>query len=255
MHIGFVRAVRCFVLLAASVSAQAEQVQVAVAANFATTLQRIAAEFEKDTGHKALISIGATGKFFAQISRGAPFDVFLSADDETPARLVADGAAVADSRFTYAMGRLVLWSAQPGLVDEQGAVLGRASFRHLALANPKTAPYGAAAIEVLASMGLLDALAPKFVQGENIAQTMQFIATGNAELGFVALSQVWTDGRMTGGSGWIVPAKLHSPIKQDAVLLATARDKAAAQALMRYLKGEKARAIIRSFGYELAPPP
>ena len=181
--------------------------------------------------------------------------MFLSADDEAPAKLVADGAAVADSRFTYAIGRLVLWSAQSGAVDEQGEVLKRAGFRHLALANPKTAPYGAAAVEVLTSMGLLNTLAPKFVQGENVAQTLQFITTGNAELGFVALSQVWKDGRLTEGSGWVVSTKLHSPLKQDAVLLTTARDKAAAQAWMRYLKGDKARAIIRSVGYELAPPP
>ena len=235
-------------------AARAEPVQVAVAANFAAPMQRIAAEFAKDTGHKALLSIGATGKFYAQISQGAPFDVLLSADDETPARLVAEGAAVAASRFTYAIGRLVLWSAQPGLVDEQGAVLKRGGFRHLALANPKTAPYGAAAVEVLTAMGLLDTLRPLFVQGENIAQSHQFVATGNAELGFVALSQVLKDGKLSGGSAWRVPASLHRPLQQDAVLLAGARDNAAAQALMRYLKSDKARALVLSFGYELPPP-
>ncbi len=249
------RATLCCALLVGAAGVRADQVQVAVAANFAASMQRIAAEFEKDTGHKALISVGATGKFYAQISQGAPFDVFLSADDETPARLVADGAALADSRFTYAMGRLVLWSAKPGFVDEQGAVLKRADFRHLALANPKTAPYGAAAVEVLTAMRLLDVLSPKFVQGENIAQTHQFVASGNAELGFVALSQVWKDGRLTEGSAWRVPVSLHSPIKQDAVLLAGARNNAAALALLRYLKGDKARALIAGFGYELAPPP
>jgi molybdate transport system substrate-binding protein len=242
-------------LVAAAVCARAEQVRVAVAANFAAPAQRIAAEFEKDTRHKALISVGATGKFYAQITQGAPFDVFLSADDETPARLVADGAAVADSRFTYALGRLVLWSAQPGFVDDQGAVLRRGAFRHLALANPKTAPYGSAAVEVMKAMGVQGALSPKFVQGENIAQTMQFVASGNAELGFVALSQVWQDGRVTGGSAWRVPASLHTPIRQDAVLLAGARNNPAALALLRYLKGDKTRALIADFGYELAPPP
>ncbi|KNZ31297.1 MAG: molybdate ABC transporter substrate-binding protein [Methylibium sp. NZG] len=236
-------------------AARAETVRIAVAANFAAPLQRVAAEFEKDTGHRALVSVGATGKFYAQISQGAPFDVFLSADDETPARLVADSAAVADSRFTYAVGRLVLWSAQPGFVDEQGAVLKNGGFRHLALANPKTAPYGAAAVEVMKARGLLDALSPRFVQGENIAQAHQFVASGNAELGFVALSQVWTDGRIAQGSAWRVPAALHTPIRQDAVLLTGARNNAAALALLRYLRGEKARAVIVSHGYELAPPP
>ena len=251
----FQGAVLCIGLVGHAWGARAEPVRVAVAANFAAPLQRIAAEFERDTGHKALISVGATGKFYAQISQGAPFDVFLSADDETPARLVTEGAALADSRFTYALGRLVLWSAQPGYVDEQGAVLKRGAFRHLALANPKTAPYGAAAVEVLQSMGLLDELRPRFVQGENIAQTHQFVASGNAELGFVALSQVWKDGRVTGGSAWRVPASLHAPIRQDAVLLTGGRNNAAALALLRYLKSAKARALIAGFGYELAPPP
>ena len=248
-------AVLCIGLVGTALGARAEPVRVAVAANFAAPLQRIAAEFKRDTGHKALVSVGATGKFYAQISQGAPFDVFLSADDETPARLVAEGAALADSRFTYALGRLVLWSAQPGYVDEQGAVLKRGAFRHLALANPKTAPYGAAAVEVLQSMGLLDELRPRFVQGENIAQTHQFVASGNAELGFVARSQVWKDGRVTDGSAWRVPASLHAPIRQDAVLLTAARNNAAALALLRYLKSAKARALIAGFGYELAPPP
>ncbi len=255
MHITLRRVVLWSALLAAGVNVQAQALRVAVAANFAATLQRIATEFEKDTGHTALLSVGATGKFYAQIRNGAPFDILLSADDETPARLVVEGAAVAGSQFTYALGRLVLWSAQPGRVDDQGAVLKRGSFRHLALANPKTAPYGAAAVEVLTAMGLRDTLAAKFVQGENIAQALQFVATGNAELGFVALSQVWKDGQLSEGSAWLVPARLHSPIRQDAVLLAGARDKPAAQALMRYLKGDTARAIVRSFGYELPAPP
>ena len=240
-------------LIAASASAHADSVRVAVAANFAPTLQAIVTEFEKESGHKLLISAGATGKFYAQIRNGAPFDVLLSADAETPARLIADGAAVAGSRFTYALGRLVLWSAQPELVDRQGALLARGNFRHLALANPKTAPYGAAAIEVLGNMGLRQSLAPKFVQGENIAQVLQFVSSGNAELGFVALSQVWKDGQFTSGSAWLVPPHLHRPIRQDAVLLAAARDKPAAQALLRYLKGDQARAFLSAFGYELPP--
>jgi molybdate transport system substrate-binding protein len=234
-----------------SLNAAAAEVQVAVAANFAGPMQQIAADFEKATGHKAVIVSGATGKFYAQIRNGAPFEVFLSADDETPARLEREGAAVAGTRFTYAIGKLVLWSAKADVVDAKGEVLRAGGFRHLALANPKTAPYGAAALEVLQKLGLSAALAPKFVQGENIAQTQQFIATGNAELGFIALSQVWKDGRLTGGSGWVVPPGLHSPLRQDAVLLMPGKDKPAAEALLRYLKSDGARALIRSFGYDL----
>ena len=254
MHHSLTLKVRWIVWFVASLttaSAMADEVQVAVAANFTLPMQRIAADFERDTGHKALMSFGATGRFYAQIKNGAPFELLLSADDETPIRLASEGAAVADSRFTYAIGRLVLWSAQAGVVDAQGAVLKAGSFRHLAIANPKTAPYGAAAVEVLTGLGLLDAVGPKLVQGENIAQAQQFVASGNAELGFVALSQVWRDGKLTSGSAWLVPTTLHTPIRQGAVLLNLGRDKPAALALLRYLQGDKARAVIRSFGYDL----
>lgn len=234
-----------------ALDASAAEVQVAVAANFAAPMQQIAVDFERATGHKAVVVSGASGKFYAQIRNGAPFEVFLSADDETPARLERDGAAVAGSRFTYAIGKLVLWSAKAGFVDAQGSVLKTGAFRHLAVANPKTAPYGAAALEVLQKSGVAAAVAPKFVQGENIAQTQQFIATGNAELGFIGLSQVWKDGQLTSGSGWIVPAGLHSPLRQDAVLLLPGRGKPAAEALLRYLKSDAARALIRRFGYDL----
>lgn len=236
---------------AAAGTAHADEVQVAVAANFTAPMQRIAAEFERDTGHKAQLAFGATGRFYAQIKNGAPFEVLLAADDETPAKLEQEGAAVAGSRYSYAVGRLVLWSARPGLVDAQGAVLKQGRFQHLAIANPKTAPYGAAAIEVLRQLQLLEALGPRFVQGENIAQTHQFVASGNAELGFVALSQVVKDGRIEQGSAWLVPEALHAPIRQDAVLLNAGRGKPAALVLLAYLKGEKARAVIRSYGYEL----
>ncbi|UCV12660.1 molybdate ABC transporter substrate-binding protein [Dechloromonas denitrificans] len=232
-------------------AATAEEVSLAVAANFTAPMQKIASEFEKDTGHKVTLAFGATGKFYAQITNGAPFEVFLSADDETPAKLENEAQAVKGTRFTYAIGKLVLWSAAPGYVDSQGDVLAKGNFRHIALANPKTAPYGAAAMETLKAMGLADKVQARVVQGENITQTHQFVSTGNAELGFVALSQVFKDGTLTGGSAWIVPARHYSPIRQDAVLLNKGRNNPGAVALIGYLKGEKARGIIRSFGYEL----
>jgi molybdate transport system substrate-binding protein len=229
----------------------ADEVQVAVAANFTAPMEQIAADFERATGHRPLLSFGATGKFYAQIKNGAPFAVFLAADAKTPARLIVEGDAIPDSRYTYAIGKLVLWSAREGYVDDQGAVLASGAFEHLAIANPKTAPYGAAAIEVLEKMKLLTALEPKLVTGENITQAQQFIATGNAELGFVALSQVWQDGQPTGGSFWRVPAELHGEIKQDAVLLKKGADQPAAQALMEYLRSDQARAVIKAYGYGL----
>ncbi len=232
-------------------STQAAEVSVAVAANFTAPMNVIAVEFARDTGHVAKPAFGATGKFYAQIRNGAPFQMFLAADDETPARLEREGLTVPTSRFTYAVGTLVLWSAQPGVVDTQAAVLKKNQFNKIALANPKLAPYGKAAVEVMTGMGLLDTLAPRFVQGENIAQTWQFVSTGNAQLGFVALSQVMKDGRISSGSAWIVPGKLHTPIRQDAVILAAGKGNAAAEALMKYLKSDKARAIIQAYGYDI----
>jgi len=248
------KALRLFFPLLAmvlAISVRAEEVSVAVAANFTAPMQKIAGEFEKDTGHKAQLAFGATGKFYAQIKNGAPFQMLLSADDETPAKLEQEGLALAGTRFTYAVGTLVLWSAQPGYVDDQGEVLKKGRFSKIALANPKLAPYGKAAMEALTVLGLADALAPRFVLGENIAQTFQFVGTGNAELGFVALSQVMKDGRIASGSAWVVPGRLHTPIRQDAVILAAAKGNAAAGALAKYLKGEKAKAIIRSYGYDI----
>lgn len=237
-------------LVSASWVAHADEVSVAVAANFTAPMKQIAADFEKDTGHKVVASYGATGKFYAQIKNGAPFEVLLSADDETPARLIKDNAAVAGSNFTYALGKLVLWSPKPGRVDAAGEVLKQGGFEHLAVANPKTAPYGAAAVQTLQALGLWATLATRLVTGENISQTHQFVSTGNASLGFVALSQVVKDGQIE-GSGWLVPAQLYSPIRQDAVVLNPGRGQPAAQALMTYLKSDKAKAVIRSFGYEL----
>lgn len=236
-------------LLAGIAQVHAAEVTVAVAANFAAPMQKIAQAFEQDTGHEAVLSFGSTGAFYSQIRNGAPFQVFLAADTKTPQRLETEGLAVAGSRFTYAIGRLVLWSKQPGLVDARGEVLRGGSFQRLAVANPKLAPYGAAAIETLTAMGVLQSVQPKIVQGENIAQAHQFVATENAELGFVALSQVMTDGKIAQGSAWVVPDDLHSPIRQDAVLLTNGKDYAAARALLEYLKSEKARALIRAYGY------
>ena len=213
-------------------------------------MQKIAAVFAQDTGHQALLAFGATGKFYAQIANGAPFGLLLAADDETPARLEREGLAVAGTRFTYATGRLTLWSASPALVDDKAEVLAKGSFERIALADPRLAPYGAAAVEAMTRLGVLERLRPRFVQGENIAQTYQFVVTGNAALGFVALSQVMLHGRLTSGSGWVVPAALHTPIRQDAVVLAPGKGNPAATALAAYLRGDRARAIIRSHGYE-----
>lgn len=233
-----------------SAPAQADEVQVAVAANFTAPMKLIVADFEKDTGHKAVLTFGATGRFYAQITNGAPFEVLLAADDETPAKLEKEGVAVNSSRFTYATGRLVLWSAQPGMVDAQGEVLKKGDFKKIAIAAPKLAPYGAAAVETMNKLGLQAALESKLVQGESIGQVFSFVSTGNAELGFISLSQVYEGGKIKSGSAWIVPANLHSPIRQDAVLLAKAKDSKAAVQLMAFLKTDKAKAVIRSFGYE-----
>lgn len=244
---------RCLLALGAAlvgVPVLAADVQVAVAANFTAPMKLIAADFEKDTGHTAVLSFGATGKFYAQISNGAPFEVFLAADDETPKKLEQDGAAVPGSRFTYATGRLALWSARSGLVDAQGEVLRKGGFGKLAIAAPKLAPYGAAAVETMNKLGLGAALEPTLVIGESIGQAFSFVATGNAELGFVALSQVYEGGKIKSGSAWIVPETLHGPIRQDAVLLTRGKDNPAATALLAFLKTDRAKAVIRSFGYQ-----
>lgn len=243
--------IRLAVALALPASACADEVQVAVAANFAAPMQKIAAAFEQASGHKVLLSNGATGKFYVQIKNGAPFEILLSADDETPLKLEKEGAAVAGSHFTYAIGKLVLWSAKPDFVDSKGEVLKKAGFEHLAIANPKLAPYGQAAVEAMKALSLYDTLSPKLVMGENIAQTHQFVTTGNAELGFVALAQVYENGKLKSGSAWTVPSSLYQPIRQDAVLLEKGKASPAADALMKYLKSEPAKAIILSYGYTL----
>lgn len=232
-------------------SARADAVQVAVAANFSAPMKLIAADFEKASGYKTALSFGATGKFYAQIKNGAPFEILLAADDQTPARIVKAGLGASGSEFTYATGKLALWSARPGFVDERGEVLKQGHFAHIALANPELAPYGAAAIEVMTRLGVLNTLKPKFVEGENIAQTYQFVVTDNAELGFVALSQIYENGKFKSGSAWEVPVGLYSPIRQDAVLLKAGIGHPAALALLKYLRSDRARAVIKAYGYDL----
>ena len=231
-------------------AARAGEVQVAVAANFAAPLAKLAEGFAAATGHTLKASSSATGKLYSQIVAGAPFEVLIAADVATPKRLVAEGHAVAGTNVTYAIGTLVLWSAQPGFVDDQGAVLASDKLKHVAIANPKVAPYGAAAMAVLEARGLVDAVRPKLVTAESIAQAYQFVFTGNAEAGFVALSQIMAPGQSVKGSFWRVPATLHAGIRQDAVLLKAGENNPAAAALLGYLKSEPARRLIRAYGYE-----
>lgn len=229
----------------------AGEVNVAVAANFTAPAEQIAAAFSKETGNTVKLSFGASGNFYSQIRNGAPYDVFLAADEKNPLLLADENLAIGDTRFVYALGKLVLWSPKPGFVDNKGAVLATGSFARLSMADPKLAPYGLAAQQTLQHMNLWGQLSPKLVTGQNIAQTYQFAASGNAEMAFVALSQITKEGKVTGGSWWIVPGDSYSPIKQAAILLLRAKDNAAAQAFMGFLGSEKAVKIIRSFGYGL----
>jgi molybdate transport system substrate-binding protein len=233
--------------LAVGASAMAAEVPVAVAANFTEPAKEIAAAFQKATGNTLALSFGPSGGFYTQIAHGAPFEVFLSADDERPKKVETEGLAVPGTRFTYAVGRLVLYSKTPGMVDAKGAVLKGGRFEKLSIADPAAAPYGTAAIETMTKLGIYDGLRPKIVQGSSIAQAYQFVATGAAELGFVAQSQVI---KVEGGSRWLVPENLHAPIVQDAVLLKTGANDPAAKAFMTFLKGPEARSIIKRYGYD-----
>lgn len=235
---------------ASAAVAHAAEARIAVAANFAEPIKAVAAVLEKTTGHTLMISTGASGAFYTQIRNGAPFDVFLSADNERPAMLEKDGLAHPGTRFTYATGKLVLWSAKAGRVDPNGAVLKAADLGKVAYANPRTAPYGAAAVQVLEKLGLKDAITPKLVQGESIGQAYNFVKTGNADVGFVALSQVISGGRLKEGSMWVIPQMNYDPIRQDAVLLKRGADNAAAKALLQLLQSPKGRDLIRSYGYD-----
>jgi molybdate transport system substrate-binding protein len=241
----------CVALLACG-SVQGAEVRLAVATNFAELIEKMKPGFEARTGHRLTVTSGSTGKLYAQIKSGAPFDVLLSADAPTPQRLVQEGDAVAASRFTYALGRLALWSAAPGRVGADGAATLKAgNFRHLAIANPELAPYGAAAREALRALGVWDAVQPKVVYGQNIGHTFSLVASGNAELGLVALSSLKGSGGTVGGSSWWVPAALHAPIQQDAVLLRAGQGNPGARAFLDALRSAEARMLIESFGYGL----
>jgi molybdate transport system substrate-binding protein len=232
----------------AAAPAVAADVPVAVAANFTEPAKAIAAAFEKATGNKATLSFGSSGQFYTQITHGAPYEVFLSADGDRPKRAEQGGVGVPGTRFTYAVGRLVLFSKTPGLVDGSGAVLKAGRFAKLAIADPTAAPYGVAAIQTMQRLGVYAGLKPKVLQGSSITQAYQFVATGAAELGFVALSQVIDE---PGGSRWLVPANLHAPIDQQAILLFTGQKNLAARAFLAFLKGPQATAIIKKYGYEV----
>jgi molybdate transport system substrate-binding protein len=238
-------------LLLFATRAGADSVHVAVATNFAATCKKIGDAFDAATKHDVVISDGSSGKLAAQIANGAPFEVFLSADVERPATLEADHHAVAGTRFVYAVGRLALWSARPDFVNDESVLRGD-GFQHLAIANPELAPYGAAARDVLQHLALWDRLQPKLVRGEDIGQTFQFVSSGNAELGFVALSQLTPE---AGGSRWLVPASLYAPIEQQAVLLLPGSDQPAARAFLEFLKGDAARALIERAGYGVPSRP
>ena len=241
-----------WVLAALCWHAQAADIHVAVAANFAAPMQKIAKSFEQTSGHKVLLSFGSTGNLYAQIKNGAPFQMFLSADDETPAKLEQEGLGVAATRFVYATGKLVLWSSQPNLVDDQGNILKTQRFQHLAIANPKLAPYGAAAVEALSKLGVLQEVKPKFVQGENIAQTYQFVASGNGTFGFRGAFTSHGGGQNSQWfSAWVVPAHLHAPLRQEAIVLQKGKDNAAVGALFNHLRSDNAKQVMRAYGYEV----
>jgi len=232
-------------LFAPAGMAHAADVNIAVAANFTDAAKEIGAAFAAKSGHKAVFSFGATGQLYTQITQDAPFTVFLSADDTTPAKAAKEGFAVPESVFTYAIGKLVLWGKTKEVTARE-EVLKAGAFNKLSLANPKTAPYGAAAIETLTKLGILDAVRPKIVEGQNITQAFQFVDTANAELGFVALSQII---KTTEGTRWEVPENLYTPIRQDAALLKKGASDEGAKAFIAFLKGPEAAAVIKSYGY------
>jgi molybdate transport system substrate-binding protein len=248
-----IRTLTVAALMTVSFMTYAETTMVAVASDFTKPMNEIAAEFQKATGHTAKISYGSSGKFFAQIQNGAPFEVYLSASEKYPQELQKSGFAVANSQFVFAIGKLVLWSPRETYVDDKAQVLAKADFKHIAIANPDHAPYGVVAVEVMKKLGVLEKLKPLFVEGENIAQTFQFVSTGNAELGFIAFAQVIDikSGKIGSGSGWLVPDNMHSPFRQVAVLLKKGENNPAASALLKFLQTPTALAIIKKYGFGL----
>lgn len=243
--------VLCLVVGVTSVSA--EEITVAVASNFREAMTEIVAEFERQTPHKIQVSYGSSGKFYAQISYGAPFNAFFSADQDKPEKLMKQGLAIPGSQFTYALGALALWSVKPSIDHSLMTLLTTAKFNKLALANPKLAPYGVAAMEVIKRLDLSEQVAAKLVRGENISQTFQFVSSGNADLGFVALSQIFSAGKITTGSAWIVPRNLYSPIKQDVVLLPRGKTSIATQQLISFMHSNEVSTILASYGYQTGP--
>jgi molybdate transport system substrate-binding protein len=240
---------KLFILVAVlltTAQARAAEIRIAVASNFTSAIAGLSKNFELETGHRVKIIFGSTGKHYAQIKNGAPFDAFFAADIRRPELLENEGIAIAGSRFTYAIGQLVLWSPKPGYIDAKADVLKQNHFNHVSIANPKLAPYGRAAQQALETQGLWQTIKPKIVQGENIGQAFQFVSSGNAELGFVALAQISQPGQPIHGSWWLVPQSLYTPIAQQAVLL---KDNEAARAFMAFIKSDKSLALIRSFGY------
>ncbi|MFT6986036.1 MAG: molybdate transport system substrate-binding protein [Psychromonas sp.] len=229
----------------------AGQLSVAVAGNFYKPLKVISAHYQEQTGHQILLSVGATGKLYAQISNGAPFEILLAADRARPSKLVEQKLAVQGSQFTYGKGKLLLWSSDPALIDAAGEILKSPQIVHLAIANPKTAPYGAAAIEVLKNLGIYQQLKGKIVEGQSVGQSFQQISSGAVELGIIALSQVLVDHKIASGSGWIIPTTLYQPIQQDAVLLNEGKTNPIAKDFLRYLQTPECKEIIRSFGYQV----
>ena len=243
----FVRAIfSSIALLHCLASAAADELHIAVASNFSETIKVIASQFEQKTGHTVILAFGSTGKHYAQIINGAPFDLFFAADSARPGLLEKTGVALPGSRFTYALGRILLWSPNEDVVDRDGRVLEQGNFRHLAIANPKLAPYGKAAQQVLEARDLWDTLGNRLVKGENIGQAFQFVKSGNAELGFVAFSQVKQRGQPLPGSHWEVPQAIYSPIEQQAVLL---RDSGPARSFLSFVRSDAIRVLIRDYGY------
>ncbi len=235
-----------------SSKAWSNEIHVAVASNFYNPLREIATQFEKETNHQIKVIAGSTGKLYAQIMHGAPFDIFLAADQKRPMMLEKNGNAISGTRFTYAVGKITLWSVFPNAISKNGKSTLRANnFSHIAIANPRTAPYGKAAIQTMQNLGLWKKIQPKVVQGENIGQTFQFVASQNAKLGFVALSQILDPKNKFKGEKWDVPEKLYDPINQDAVILKKGGNNSAVKTLSKYLKSKKAKLIIQKYGYGL----